>query len=105
MPPSPELPVGTILTDIKLTVLRDLVLDDPRSPSSNDLGQALLLAIAMLGGFKNRRRAEASDPRIRDDLEGIRGLACTSPMSYQRDSSTSPRGQGPDYIYKPAATR
>ncbi len=92
-----------MLTDIKLTVLQDLALDDPRSPSPNDLGKALLLAIAMLSDFQNRRHSSDHPPEYETIWKGYVALMHQSD-AHQRLIHLA-QEQGPDYVYKLAATR
>ena len=92
---TPELPTETMLTDIELTVLQGLACDDPRSPPPNDLGKALL-AIAMLGGFQNRRSDRP--PGYEMIWKGYTALVHQAD-AYQRLIRLAQR-KGPDYVYK-----
>ena len=93
-----------MLTDIKLTVLRDLALDDPRSPSPSDLGKALH------PGHRHAGWLPEPPPRTAITLPGYetvwKGYVALMHQSdaYQRLIHLA-QEQGPDYVYKLAATR
>ena len=93
-----------MLTNIKLTVLRDLALDDLRSPSPNDLGKALLLAIAAHAGRLPEPQQRADHPPgYETTWKGYVALMHQSD-AYQQLIHLA-QEQGPDYIYKLAVPR